>query len=275
MMKKCFLLSFATSVLIAVLPLHAGQFTLLFDNLDTPDSAKDSSGNDLNMEVSSGSADISTEMKKFGVGSLQLLEGRAPGIRQSLAVPPFDQLAGEMSRMSIVCWVYLPESGVSEEGFFIAGRTYDRQALKDASPEERAVGVWRFTVARSMGLWFEVGSGGKIRVDTSRAMPSESFLVPEQWIHLAMTFEQGVVNFYINGQQVHGGFLPGGVSSIPAMESGAEHGVWDIGSNPGYAYPAMPHDSHIDDFGFFGNRVLSAKEIDAIHQHGLREFLGK
>lgn len=79
------------------------------DEEDGVDVALDSSGNELHFRyLEPKSNEISTENPKFGNNSLKIINSKRVGILQLLHDNLYERLVQEITKMSVVVWVYIP-----------------------------------------------------------------------------------------------------------------------------------------------------------------------
>jgi len=265
----CNLFWLAALLVLFAAPLRAVDVFLDFESADSLGTGRLGEAGEQVFFLACPTLEGSGDHAAVGEGSLFVANSGHRGLQLPLSDPPLDGLAGEVTAMTVACWIRLP-GNYDQKGFLLAGRSYLSSAARSGSREEflRRPGAWRFAIHESQGLWFFLG-GNTTRVN-SLDVYSAADLPVEQWIHLAVTFDQGDVVFYVNGQEVHLGTMPGEEQSIPALLDGGSEGVLSVGSNPGYAYPGLRSPSHLDDFALFGSRALDAGEIAALYELGVR-----
>jgi len=244
----------------------AEDAVLFFDNPGNAGLANGGGGSEFQVNLV-GAADVSTEVKKFGEGSLHLQEDTA-GISQVLDVSPFAEWTGPIEQMSIVCWVYLPSS-YEGKGFTIADRWYlpTRTEREQRSEEEANYeGDWRFHYHAETGLRFFLRENqSTVSVGRNRMPP----LLPEEWVHFAMTFDHGKIVFYLNGVPVGGGDLRAPIPATSASDPARLR--FHAFCSPGSPFPGPPAGTYVDDFGYF-DRVLQEDDVSRIVDGGLRQF---
>lgn len=227
----------------ACLNLGAAPLDVCYLFEDDAHEAIDSSKNGINILLSGETRSVG-EGGKFGSGRLVI--GKNPvnarcGWYAPLNRPEFEGFRDEIRAMSIVAWIKPTEA------------KYAAVILRRIA----ANGGFDFTCSKS--LIFSVVSDGIGSQKTSPTLPPA---VPDEWMHVAVTFNEGEVTFYQNGEAYPGVEL--GVSKIPAIgddEKGVLAGFLDA-----------PVDTSVDDFAFFGDRALTPEEISKIYADGLEAF---
>lgn len=246
-MKKklsCCLLSLFT--FFACLP--AEDMAFYFDEPGSLFEAKLESGEVETLVSKKSDAQISTKIKKFGEGSLEIAGPFSMDVPKGSLLT--DSLGEAIDKMSLTLWLRLPEEG-TKKGVVIANRT--------VGPGE--AGRWGAGwVAKRLGLTFTNGSGPMVSMARK---PHTVPIPPQTWTHLALVVDGQRVVFYVNGQEVETRELssPG----VPAVD--------EISHAHMQFLRGLPKGAFVDDFGYFGTTALTPDEIDAICQSGLRAFM--
>ncbi len=204
---------------------------------------------------------ISGEAARFGQGGLEI--NRLKG-REDLAGIGWQVLLGkengplfqdEIQKMTIATWVRPTEitpitifwrlaTSTGYSGFFqFAYLGHDRLYFQATGPEG------------------EEGTPGVSPAVSSRSPVS---LQPGEWNHLAMTFNNGEVCFYANGEML-GQPMAFPLETLPAQPP--------QGTPSLLALAGVQEGTHADDFALFGDRALSPDEIRALYENGLTNFL--
>jgi len=202
-------------------------------------------------QIQSGkNASLNNEEAKFGTSSLRISESTntSEGWNVLLNDATLHAFRQETSRLSIAAWVKLHRLETSVIFWRIPGGT-------------REAGFFQFSFLGNglNRLYFAVSEGGGenesgYRVMSPRPLPIEA----ECWHHLAMTFDEGTVQFYFDGQSA-GKETRLSLTQIPAA-------MRPLASIKG---GGMNGGGRMDDFLLMGDRVLSAEEIAQIYENGI------
>jgi len=190
---------------------------------------------------------------KFGTGSLELGEGPLTGFGESCGAS--SPSGRKISRMTIMMWIKARPEGMAGQETFL---------LQRLGPK----GEGAFTFSYSSGKRFVFYTSAAKGDNTIAKLQSEPLPTwpGGEWGHVAMTFNQGEVAFYFNGEPVgEPRMLPEEITSIPEIEGEKKGFFRSMVSSPGV--------SHIDDFGFWADEALSAEQIRAAGESGLKVFL--
>ncbi|MEO8206625.1 MAG: LamG-like jellyroll fold domain-containing protein [Chthoniobacterales bacterium] len=217
-----------------------------FEDNANPTQPTDSSANSQNLFYR-GKTHQTTKQSRFGHHSMEILQNDLQ--QKGLDSPPAD-LPAELHKLSLVVWV----RPASINSFTILRKRVPGEYI----PNSFAFGYAARGYKCLMLNFFYNGSNHNTR-------SSKIFtLMSEEWIHLAVTFDQGKVAFYLNG-------LPfGGVNeSSPAGTT--------IQTTPGQnvyqSFFDIEDGSYVDDFGIFFDRALNPEEIEKIYTTGLQDYL--
>lgn len=251
MKSSKYYLSLLAAVIFPGSVLHATDAFFYFEE-EGDGVALDSSGNDLHLHyMDPKSVEISTENSKFGSSSLKFIDSKRGGIQQSLKDESHAKLGGEIRRMSVVAWIYLPEQTEEDTGFVIM--------LRQSVFSGERLGDWRFSMHDKLGLRFTTRSEG-----LTVSEKQKNLLHPASWTHYAMTFDEGTVFLYENGVLV-------------AQKSGEKLPIPEVSQNEGrpriMGLGGLPEGSFVDDLGYFGDTALSESDIDKIMKNGLQDFV--
>lgn len=222
---------------------------------ESPDGAfaSDSGGEGVDLPFQ-GESSQTTAAAKFGAGSLALGSDPVMGFGSGLAKGPFGPLGEEISRMTITLWMMPRTDNAGGTGVFMA------QRLNVLS---RGGFTFCYTGAKSFIFYTDgaEGSDGNAKLTSA---PTHAW--PEnEWVHVAMTFNEGTVAFYVNGElEGTPQSLPDGVTSIASP---------DVTAAVFSGMPSSPGIQYVDDFGFFGDEALSHDDIRAVYQKGLKAFV--
>ena len=178
------------------------------------------------------SASITTEAKKVGIGSLEMLDQNA-----SLEVESFKELE-EYQDNSFVFWLH-----------FIQGHNgaWSQIFAKKAPGSDRSPGVW--TCPNSLNIHYRFNPGNQGSQCAGPGGEDQQFETGK-WHHIAGVKAGGKFHFYIDAVQV-------GEYDVPAEHAQGEEKLY-IGKT-GYRSATF----YIDDFFLF-NRALSADEVSDI-----------
>ncbi|MEO6053891.1 MAG: LamG-like jellyroll fold domain-containing protein, partial [Chthoniobacterales bacterium] len=194
-----------------------------------------------------GASHQTTEQHKFGNGGVEINENskHRKGLETVLQSTP-----QEIHKMSIVVW-YRP-SNVERV-----------TVLRKRMPMDYISNTFSFMYVRNGYdcMFFNFLNGGMNHDARSSKIRC---LISEEWIHLAVTFNEGKVAFYVNA-------LPyGEVDKSSAGET-------TIQSTPGQnvlqAFIDAGSGSYVDDLGVFFDRALSAEDVEKIYTDGLKDYV--
>lgn len=184
---------------------------------------------------------VKTGGARFGAGSLEVSQspdGATGG--WYIYVKTMPELAAESSALTIASWVRLPEVG---KRVVIAGRG----ALKGEKE-----GAFSFGIDRLQRAFFQINE---------ELIQTPEFDVPaEQWIHLAMTYQAGVIQFYLDGVELYRG--ESAATTIPPVSA-------DQASFTGLLHSSSG--TGMDDFVFLGSKALEPAEIGRLVQDGVEK----
>lgn len=189
-----------------------------------------------------------TSVHKFGKGSMEVV-GDPAEIRQHPAgftsLP--NEWSGAIHKMSVVTWIR--PSITSQEIGILSRITYP-------APDGTILLRYIQTPYNYLTLSF-------ISNNQNHYVLSDRFLcvLADEWVHMAVTFDEGKIVYYINGLPAGSGDV--GIAFIPAIKEPARL----------EGFYSLPRGSYVDDFGLFMDRALSATDIEKIYNNGLEEFL--
>ncbi|MEO6054008.1 MAG: LamG domain-containing protein [Chthoniobacterales bacterium] len=209
-----------------------------------------------------GDTQQTTTQAKFGKGSMLIGEKKGDVIfinhGSGFASQP-SEFNDAIEKMTITAWVrpVNPSDGGQNSfypGFLILAR----------SGGENAWGVGHFMFGFAYNkLELRYYSDGGLKQVFQSPLIKRRF-ESEEWTHLAVTFDQGKMVFYVNG-------LPIGDAD------GAPMKATNISEMPGKSVLVGFTASHagdcIDDFGFLVGRALSESDIEKVYDKGLQEFV--
>ncbi|MEO8207086.1 MAG: LamG-like jellyroll fold domain-containing protein [Chthoniobacterales bacterium] len=245
-MKKSLILFACIFVLFT--EVRAGDFLYYFE--DNNDPAMLTNANDGQYSVKYvGDTHQTTTEAKFGKGSMVIDEKKGPSgnLISGFTTMP-SEFIEEIQKMTITFWIKSATTG----DFFIVER------LPGGTPGYFAL---NYSISYKCLFFSFVGTNGARLGARSTKIP---FMEPGEWMHVAMTFDEGKVVFYVNGVTMGDGETASqGVTSIPA----AQGAVTLVG------FSRLAPGSYVDDFGFFTNKVLSESDIDVVFNKGLESFV--
>jgi len=224
---------------------------LTFDENSDPALASDSGGEGLDFPYL-GESVQSTEMAKFGAGSMALGDDALTGFGSSLASGPQSDFGGSISRMTISLWVKPGRDDIGGQPVFF---------LQRLNGSFEGSFTFRFSASGHLIFSASVERDGQAEGSNIQSERTPGLMMGE-WTHFAMTFDGGEVTFYRNGEPV-GSPQPmrDGVTAIPALANSRLGVLRGLVSSPGV--------SHLDDFGFFADTALTSDEIANIYEKGL------
>lgn len=200
---------------------------------------------------SEGGPVLAVNQAKFGEGSLEIRDSRTglTGFPNSEVVADF---SSEIKRLTISCWIK-PSQGLDMRVLFLSRYAAD----------PKYAGSFKYFWENNIFM-FSVQTADDYFVIQSPPVPP---IEPGEWTHLAMTFNDGEVTFYFNGEVF--GFpekMP--VDAIPAVDMETKRAIFHIASG-------LPAGSSVDDLAFFGSEALNEKEIHRLYTEGLEAFNNK
>ena len=248
---------FAALFLVASVQAGLPDLFQTFEDAAEPGYVADPQQGEVRVKFPEGSQ-ISFEEARFGKGSLLI---NSSGDRKNtlawealLSSAELEAFQSETRSLTLVAWVRSPDwkpfvlfwrvpSDIGLPGFFqfaFLGGEKSKLFFSVTGPEEAGKGVRHEVLS-----------------------PKTVSIVPEDWNHFAVTFDEGVVQFYCNGEPVgEPCSLP--IEEIPPLAAKFPSMKAFLGVDAG---------SSVDDFGLFGDRALSGEDIRAIHDTGLQAFL--
>ncbi|MEO6845730.1 MAG: LamG-like jellyroll fold domain-containing protein [Chthoniobacterales bacterium] len=187
---------------------------------------------------------------KFGTGSMFIGKNDAPGkgFRGGLLAAP-GAFCGEIHKMTITAWICPAATG---KDFHILIRNVPI-GLKPGY-----IGI-DYSIAYRCFFFGAAGQGVRIGITG----PIVNCILQGEWLHFAVTFDEGKAVMYINGLPVGHSEAPD-MKFIPAMQEPDSFVSMFTTLAPG---------SYVDDVGFFMDRALTEKEMDAVYTNGLKAFL--
>lgn len=220
-----------------------------FDEYQDSARAVDDGGSGFDLPYLGESAQTN-EAAKFGEGSLALGPGPVMGVGGGW-------LHGSISRMTITLWIKPRDEREGSNQVFLVQRL-----VRSSIPGQFTFGThFGSDGLRTLHFYLGRGEGEVMAKIHSEEMHAWS---PDGWIHLAMTYDNGKIVFYVNGEML--GFpqlLP--EEEIVEMFEDASSTLRTMVSSPGVEY--------MDDFGFFGDAALSEEQIREIYENGLKAFV--
>ncbi|MEO8206229.1 MAG: LamG domain-containing protein [Chthoniobacterales bacterium] len=208
-----------------------------------------------------GDTQQTTEQHKFGKGSMLIGEkkGLTPirGLASGFIAASSDS-SEAIHKMTITVWIrpVTPPEGVPNsfkgEAHILA--RYVGNGMKAGSF------IYNFT-PKAFNFWYVSADEGNIQKFRSAPLP---FIEPDEWSHMALTFDEGNVTFYFNG-------LP--IAQADAVHQGAPSIGAPQGKSSILGFSSLLPGDCIDDFGVFEGRALTEPEIDRIYTKGLEEFI--
>lgn len=216
------------------------DFHYYFDNLDNSLVAEDAGTWGFNMNISKASH-ITAENPKFGEGSLLIQQGTraaTTGFYTDLSSVP--DLNMGTKQLSISAWICMVDDS-------------PLNIIQRATLDTGSLGRFLFRIDRKQRLSFSI--------DKKNAISEWLDFPPHgEWFHVAVTFQEGEVNFYYNGELFSTTVL--GVSEIAEVSG---DGSFSLGlhGQPGVQF---------DDVAFMGDTVLTEEEIRQIFTVGLKQY---
>lgn len=200
---------------------------------------------------SDGGPAFALNQAKFGDGSLEIKESRTgiTGFPNEEFVADF---SSEIKQMTISCWIKPSQD--------LDGRVL---LLTRYAGDPKYAGSFKY-FWESGTFKFSVQTENDYFLAQSPPTPT---MDPGAWIHLAMTFKDGEVTFYFNGEAFG---IPEAmpVDAIPAVDMDTKRAVFHVASG-------LPAGSFVDDLAFFGSEALSEKDIHRLYTEGLEAFNNK
>lgn len=238
---------------------HIPSLYYQFEEDGQPGVQVDLSRDAFQIPFSKGSERVS-DIARFGSGSLKMDRiseesetGRA--FEALLNKPDLEGFRDEITQLTISAWVQ--PSGVKPFVIFrrIPGST-------------NLPGYFQFT---SLGgektrLYFSMCGEGEGEAASAQAMSGNVVsLLPGEWNHVAMTFDEGTLRFYVNGR-VAGDPVVLSHKSIPPVTERFSSLL---------AVAGMEEGSYLDDFALIGDRALDEQAISSLYESGLEAFLNE
>ncbi|MEO6054382.1 MAG: LamG-like jellyroll fold domain-containing protein [Chthoniobacterales bacterium] len=230
--------------------------------------------NDNTMPTNSGDAPFAphylgdttqtTTQHKFGKGSMLIgaKKGPVPILTNAAGFAIASEFNDAIRKLTITLWVrpVASEDGKGScfnPGFNILGR----YAYDSAGNVLRGTGAFNYSFAYGTFNFTYCDENGKPQSFSSSQI---KFIETEEWVQMAVTFDEGKVVFYYNGVPVgDGDGRVNGGTGIAATQGATAL----VGFNN-----SLPGDC-IDDFGVFVGRALTESEIDKLYNRGLEDFV--
>jgi len=252
------ILSFGLLILLgaATPALAKPHFFYLFDESPDPTSALDASGEGINFSYS-GSSGQSDSDAKFGKGSMIVGEEPTTGFGGSILKEPFTQLNEPVEKMTITLWLKLNPGALNTQVTLL-------QRLNSSIGNQGYFGFSYSPAAGKLTFALDTEDGsenGKFSLSSSKRVPSPS----TDWLHLAVTFDHGKIQFFVDGEPLGEAQTLEGITSIPKTTRDSTTVFRAIVSSPGV--------SHVDDFGYFGDIPLPEADMRTIFTDGLENFV--
>ncbi|MEO8205638.1 MAG: LamG-like jellyroll fold domain-containing protein [Chthoniobacterales bacterium] len=209
-----------------------------------------------------GDTQQTTTQAKFGKGSMLIgqKKGEAPVIIKGYGVASMpSEFNDGIRKMTISLWVRpaIQQEGSANSftpGFLIFARYGGAGGV--------GVGYFMFAFAYK-ALEFNIYSESTGKIEKFRSAPVK-YVESDEWIHLAMTFDEGKIVFYLNGLPISDTDASSlNVTTIPESQ-GKSIMIGFSNSRPGDC---------IDDFGFWAGTAASESDIDKIYNKGIQEFV--
>lgn len=223
------------------------DFFYTFEEDGEKPTAIDTSGNNLDHPLT-GLSHRTTAEAKFGEGSLLIQKSPTSAMAGWYTQMQGSQesLRGEIHKMTVSTWV----RPVDHSGAILF--------LRRSSDFG---GRFSFLYASGcLQLTVKNGEEKELTVASSKIT-----LHPEEWVHVAFSFDEGEVRFYMNGEELGAPQQLPEASSIHAVDPG------DKSANLA-GYLASPVGMHVDDFAFFGNSALDEAAIQMLFSEGLEAY---
>lgn len=192
-----------------------------------------------------GGPSYPVDQAKFGQGSLQIGKDRTG----TTGFPNQDyelDFMSEIKQMTISLW-FKPAESLEMSALFLARYAGDPQKT----------GSFKFFWEKGTFKFSIKTADGSLGVISAPVPEME----PEAWNHVAMTFKDGEVAFYINGEPF--GFpetMP--VNAIPAADPEGGRTIFHLASG-------LPEGSYVDDVAFLSGEALGEKDIHRLFTEGL------
>lgn len=201
--------------------------------------------------VLSGESRVTHESAKFGEGSMRIGANRYQPIMATIPLEKggFADMGTDLRRLSLVCWVKPADISHS---FGIAERR----------PPAEYGGFWGLGFTGYNTLLFRI-TGENAENEECHSKSIQHLIAADEWIHLAVTYDEGEVIFYVNGEK-WGGSHHFNQTQIPAS---------DINRTTLSLFRENVEGTLVDDFAIFYDRLLAEDEIADICQKGLEAFL--
>ncbi|MEO8204803.1 MAG: LamG domain-containing protein [Chthoniobacterales bacterium] len=235
--------------LFAATPIHAGDIYYYFEDNNDPTMPTNSNQGEYSIRYV-GETHQSTEQFKFGKGSMVIDEKKGPAgnpIGGFASLP--SEFIDEIHKMTITTWIRPSTSG----DFWII------QRMPNGAP-----GYFSLNYSVVYKCFFFGYTGNDSTQGLGARSNKINFIEPDEWVHIALTYDAGKIVFYVNGISAgEGDVTAQGSSSIPAVS----------GSSTLSGFTALTPGSYVDDFGFFPDRALSEADMDVIFNKGLESFV--
>ncbi|MEO8205367.1 MAG: LamG domain-containing protein [Chthoniobacterales bacterium] len=196
-----------------------------------------------------GDTHQTTEQFKFGKGSMVVSEKLNPkGNNIGGFTGSSQDLEGDIHKMTITAWVRPADS----KQFTLLSRLPASAAGSFSLVYSHSYKTFFFAITKS---------DGTRKSYTSAPLP---FFEPNEWLHVALTFDEGKIVFYVNGLPIKDADATAdGITTIPTPQ-GKQTLLGFSDSRPG---------TYVDDFGLFTDHALTEQEMDKVFNKGLEEFV--
>ena len=186
-------LSFILLLLVGVLTAQAAikdDGLILYFSFDETNGKKieDKTGGGNDAEIINN-ADITTDEKKFGKGSLEIRDANA-----DVQVQPFKEL-NEYQDNSFLFWI----------NFIAAHNGAWSQIIAKKGPGDRSPGIWICPNSLNIHWRFNPGNQG---TECAGPKGEGSLFELDKWYHVAGTKEDGTLTFYIDGEKTQTNGVP-------------------------------------------------------------------
>jgi len=264
--KRLFPGILATAFLVAVTGTEVraapeqGVIALTFDD---PSPVEGTAGNIAeemaNPTVRENFIEVVEDAAKHGPYGIRMLETETVGVQSLGEFEWSEAFAKETDKLTVATWIYIP-ADAPEENIRIASRL----GASDGS------GVWHFTLVQSNMPYFSLLAHPNPEATTGEpegftANTARDFYFPrDQWVHVAMTFDQGEVTLYVDGEAVL--MAPLGHNVIPAANHEEPQRVQ-------LQFLSLPAGAMADDFFLMQGTALDGMELRSLKDSGAKSFL--
>ncbi|MEO8206624.1 MAG: LamG-like jellyroll fold domain-containing protein [Chthoniobacterales bacterium] len=227
----------------------APAFVYYFEDNSDPTQPTNSGGATPFNLLYRGETRQTTDQAKFGHGSMEIKENAER--RKGFYTLPVDSV-GDIHKLTLALWV----RPSTTKGFML---------MLKLVPNGHAPNSLSFGYIRDGYdcLNFNFYDG---KVNNPFMSNKVRCLISGEWIHLAATFDEGKVAFYVNGLPYGGGTAADPKSTVITSEPGQS--IWISLYN-------LSDGSYVDDYALFLDRALSEEDVDGLYHNGLKAYLTK